>query len=215
MQITKLEHSGLIITKNDQNLVFDPVEFTSKVPEINQVSAIIITHKHNDHFQPEVITKILNQNPTARLFATIDLEIDSLADHPIEKVEANVVWDLDNFHLRFFGQDHASIIPDVVPCRNLGVIIDEIIVNPGDSFDSPTLSDRPKVLFVPSAAPWCKVIESMNYLKEIKPEIAIPVHDAVLSELGQGFHNSWLSKAADEVGTKLVPLKPGESVEIN
>lgn len=215
MKITKLEHSDIIIDKNGRKLVFDPVEFTEKLPELDQVLAIIITHKHNDHFQPEHITKILTKNPNARIFAVSDLDVDEIADHPVEKVEDSVVWNLEDFQLRFFGHDHASIIPGVVPCRNIGVVVDEAIVNPGDSFDLPDLPGRVKVLFVPSAAPWCKVPEGMAYIKQVRPEIAIPVHDAVLSNLGRDFNNTWLTKAADEVDAKLVPLKPGESFEIS
>lgn len=214
MQITKLEHSGIIVDKNGQKIVCDPVEFAHKLPELADVVAIIITHKHSDHFQPEVLAKILEQNPEARIFVPKDLEIDELAGHPIEKVENGAIQEISNFKLRFFGQNHAAIIPGVVPCLNIGVVIDEIIVNPGDSFDLPTSLEHPKVLFVPSAAPWCKVSESAGYIKRVKPEIAIPFHNAVLSDLGNGINNNWLAKVADEVGTKFAPLQPGESIEL-
>ena len=49
MKITKLEHSGLVIEKDGQNLVFDPVEFTGIIPKIENVAAVVITHKHGDH----------------------------------------------------------------------------------------------------------------------------------------------------------------------
>lgn len=215
MKITKLEHSGLVIENNQQKIVCDPVEFTHQLPKLDQVIAIVVTHKHNDHFHPEKITQILADNPQARLFAPEDIELDEIAGHPIEKVAADVVWKLPEFHLSFFGRDHASIIPGVVPCRNLGVIINGEIVNPGDSFDTPDLPGRVKVLCVPSAAPWCKVPEGMAYIKQVKPEIAIPVHDAVLSELGRSFNNNLLTKAAEEADAKLIALQPGESFELN
>lgn len=124
MKITKLEHSGLIFEKAGQQLVFDPVEFNQQLPEMSSVAAIVITHKHGDHFQPEKLAQILAQNPTAKIFATTDLDTDEIAGHPIEKVEAGVVWDLAGFHLEFFGRDHAPIVPGVVPCRNIGTVID-------------------------------------------------------------------------------------------
>ena len=88
-----------------------------------------------------------------------------------------------------------------------------MVVNPGDSFDLPTPLEHPKVLFVPSAAPWCKASEGMEYIKKAKPEIAIPCHNAVLSDLGNDFNNNWLARAAEEVDTKLAPLRPGESIK--
>lgn len=214
MQITKLEHSGIIVDKNGQKIVCDPVEFMHKLPELTNVVAIIITHQHGDHFQPEVLAKILEQNPEARIFAPKDLGIDEIAGRPIEKVENGAIQEISNFKLRFFGQNHATIVPGVVPCSNIGVIIDETIVNPGDSFDLPDSIEKPKVLFVPSAAPWCKVSESAGYIKKVGPEIAIPFHNAVLSDLGNGINNNWLAKVADEVGTKFTPLQPGESINL-
>lgn len=214
MQITKLEHSGIVLDKDGKKIVFDPVEFTEKLPNLTNVIAIIITHQHGDHFQPEVLARIIEQNPEAQIFAPKDLAADEIAGHSIEKVENGTIQEISNFELRFFGQNHTLIVPGVVPCLNLGVVIDEVIVNPGDSFDLPTSPERPKVLFVPSAAPWCKVSEGAEYIKQAKPEIAIPVHNAVLSELGNGFNNNWLAKAADEVGAKFVPLKPGEGINL-
>ena len=42
----------------------------------------------------------------------------------------------------------------------------------------------------------------------------IPVHDALLSELGELISNNWMNKACDEVGAEYKELKPGESVTV-
>ena len=70
MKITKLEHSGIIIEKDEKQIVFDPVEFEDKILRLENVVAIIITHKHSDHLQPEVIAKIRNDNPPVKIFTT-------------------------------------------------------------------------------------------------------------------------------------------------
>lgn len=213
MKITKLEHSGIIFEKDGKKVVCDPVEFTEKLPEMDNVVAVVITHKHGDHLQAEKLKEILEKNPEARVFTTQDNDID-VEPGKLEKVEAGVRWDLDGFELEFFGKDHASIIPGVVPCENIGVVIDGKSVNPGDSFDVPETLGEVEVLFVPSAAPWCKVSEGMEYIKTARPKIVIPVHNAVLSELGDGFNNNWLRVACEEVGAELKVLKVGESLEI-
>ncbi len=143
-----------------------------------------------------------------------DIEADEIGGRSVEKVEAGVKWTLDGFDLKFFGKDHAPIIPGVVPCENIGVVIDDKFVNPGDSFDVPEGLDEVEVLFVPSAAPWCKVSDGMEYIKTVKPKVAVPVHNAVLSELGDGFNNNWLRVSAEEVGAELKALKAGESFEV-
>ena len=72
MKLTKLEHSGIVLEKNGKKLVFDPVEFAGTLPELDGVVAIIITHMHSDHLQPERISAILARNPGAKIFAPED-----------------------------------------------------------------------------------------------------------------------------------------------
>lgn len=214
MKFTKLEHSGCIIENNGQKIICDPVEFEHKLPGIENVMAIIITHKHGDHFQPEKIERIIAKNPNVRIFAPQDFEITEIAGHPIEKVAARVEWDIGSFNLKFFGKDHAPIVPGKIPCANIGVVVNDKIINPGDSFDLPSSTSNPELLMVPSAAPWCKVPEGMEYIKTARPKIAVPAHNAVLSKLGNDFNNNWLKVACDETGTRLAALEAGESVEI-
>ena len=61
MKITKLEHSGVTIEKDGKVLVFDPVEIMEKLPDFENVVAVIITHKHGDHYQLDKITEILKK----------------------------------------------------------------------------------------------------------------------------------------------------------
>lgn len=211
MKITKLEHSGIIFEKNGKKIVCDPVEFTEKLPEMENVVAVVITHKHGDHLQVEKLKEILEKNPEARVFTTSD----TVSEVPRAEVVRNGdEIKVDEFELKFFGKDHASIVPGVVPCENVGVVVDGKFVNPGDSFDVLEKPDGVEVLFVPSAAPWCKVSEGMEYIKAMKPKIVVPVHNAVLSSLGDGFNNNWLRVACEEVGAELKALKAGESLEV-
>ena len=209
MDITKLEHSGIAITKDGQTILCDPVEFTTKLPLFQNVVAIVITHGHNDHFQTNVINNILSTNPTARVFTPADTTRYLLNAEPVKAGDAK---EIGNFTLKFFGTNHAAIIEEQIPCMNVGVMIDDIVANPGDSFDQPPVT--PKVLFAPLSAPWCKVSDTVKYIKDVKPEIVIPFHDAVLSDLGKTFNNNWLKSTCESAGVKFTPLTPGQSITI-
>lgn len=214
MKFTKLEHSGCVIENNGNSLICDPVEIKQKLPEMQNVLAIIITHQHGDHFQPAVLERILNDNPKAQVFVPQDFEASSIPSHPITQVTAGVEYNLEDFNLKFFGKDHASIIPGQVPCANIGVVVNDVVANPGDSFDQPGMIDRPKLLLVPSAAPWLKIYESVEYIKATKPEIVVPVHNAILSEFGNGISNNWLKTICEEMDIRFAALLPGESIKI-
>lgn len=216
MKITKLEHSGVVVEKAGKVLVFDPVEFTEKLPELEGVVGIVITHKHGDHLQPEQIERILKANPGARVFAASDAV--GMAPNATA-LRAGDTLEVGGFKLDIFGGNHASIITGQVPCENIGVAVDGKVMNPGDSFDMAGDSgvgsfDAPEVLLVPIAAPWCKIAESIDFAKKVRPKKVIPVHDAVLSDLGKGFNNNWLRMACEEIGAEFCPLGVGESVEV-
>ena len=151
----------------------------------------------------------MQTNPEAKIFTTTDTATEI---NGATAVRAGDSYTVGGFKLDFFGKDHAAIIPGQIPCENIGVVVDEKIVNPGDSFDLPSM--RAGVLFVPIAAPWCKVSESVEFIEKSRPELAIPIHDAVLSELGKTFNNNWLRKTCDEIGAKLEILAPNQSIEL-
>ena len=207
MKITKLEHSGIIIEKDGKQIVFDPVEFEEGIPELKNVVATIITHKHGDHLQPEVIARIRSNNLSAKIFTTSDTA--SLINGAVT-VKAGDSFKIDGFKLDFFGKDHAAIIPGQIPCENIGVVVDDKVVNPGDSFDLP--NTKADVLFVAISAPWLKIVESMNYVKSVKPKIVIPVHDALSSEFGKSVNGNWMRKACDDVGAEYKELNPGKNI---
>ena len=212
MKIIKLEHSGLAIEKANQTILIDPVEFTEKLPThlFGSVVAIIITHKHDDHCQPAVIGNILAANPSAAVFTTADttsLIVGSIV------VKSGETREVSGFKIQFFGQSHAAILEDQIPCDNLGVVIDDIFADPGDSFDQPPI-EHPKALCVPLSAPWAKISDAAKFIKNIKPEVVIPVHDAVLSDMGKTYNNSWLKSFCDSLGIQFVPLTITGSIDV-
>lgn len=210
MKLTKFDHSTFYLEKDGRGILFDPVEYTAKLPVFNNLDAIIITHKHGDHFQPETLQNIRENNPNTKVYTTAD-NSESIADSIVAKPGQQI--EVGNFTLNFFGSNqHAPIYNREIPCENLGVIVDGILANPGDSFD-PLPNNNVKVLLVPISAPWLKVEDAIKYVETIRPEIAINAHDALLSKLGLNITNSWLNQKSEPVGTKYQFLLPGENIE--
>ncbi|MCQ2569056.1 MAG: MBL fold metallo-hydrolase [Candidatus Saccharibacteria bacterium] len=209
MKITKLEHSGLLVENNGAFLVCDPVEIEQQLPAFSNVKAIVITHVHGDHFNPAIVDRIRSGNPDVKIFTTEE----NAANIPssVAVTDGDLV-NVEGFDLKFFGKDHASIIPGQVPCQNIGVVINGTIANPGDSFDMPP--EKVELLCVPISGPWCKAFESIEYFKNVVPKAAIAFHDAILSEFGKGISNNWLKRTAEELGADYRALTPGESMEI-
>lgn len=209
MQITKLEHSGIIIEKSGKKIVFDPVEFAETLPKLENVVAIIITHAHSDHLQPDKISAILDLNPTAKVFAPQDA-LELLPDATVAASGEEI--EVDGFHLQFFGKDHAAIFTGKVPCANLGVVVDDVFTNPGDSLDLP--DNTINVLCVPEAAPWEKISETVQYVKTAQPQVVIPVHNGILSDMGKTIYNNFLRNICEDLGITFAPLAVGETIDL-
>ena len=108
------------------------------------------------------------------------------------------------FSLEFFGGEHAEIHRSVPVIPNVGVLINDLIYYGGDSF---ILPKRPiDVLAVPAGAPWLKIGEAMDYMSAVKPRLAFPTHDAVLSDVGKEFADRLLAGLGERYGIQYTRL---------
>lgn len=200
MRLTKFQHSCFVVEKGGKSLIVDPGQLSQDfvVPD-DPVSCVVITHFHGDHLDQDKLRASQKKYPDAKVYAHQEV-IDAL-DSDIANthaVNAGSKLTVDGFTLEFSGGEHALIHPRIPMCANLCIRINEILYYPGDSFVKP---DRPiKVLALPIAAPWMKTAEGMDFLADVKPEIAFPIHDAVLSDSGKMFTDAWMQRAAVEVG---------------
>lgn len=193
MKLTKYQHACFTVENDGKLLVVDPGGLSGDFIAPDHVVAIVITHEHGDHFDTEQIAAIIDKNPNAVIIAHPDVTTK------IEAFEARSVQPGDMvavgpFNLEFFGGHHAVIHDSMPIVANLGVLINDLIYYPGDSFTSP---DRAvDTLALPAGAPWLKIGEAMDYLAEVRPRLAFPTHDAVLSDAGKGFVDTLLSTVA-------------------
>lgn len=200
MRLIKYQHACFVIELDDSCLVVDPGQLAQDfvVPETNVVG-VVVTHIHGDHLDQDKLRAIQSSHPDAAIYAhqqVIDELDDDIAN--IYAVNTGDVVTIDGFTLEFSGAEHALIHPKVPMCANLCVRINDTVYYPGDSLIKP---DRPiKVLALPIAAPWMKTAEGMDYLVDVKPEIAFPTHDGVLSDAGKMFTDAWMQRAAEEAG---------------
>ena len=127
---------------------------------------VVITHEHPDHFDVSNLQTIVNTNPTVIIYAPRAVTV-SIPNLPTRTVKADDEIMAQGFSLLFTGGTHATIHEDFHPqFENIGVVIDDIVYHPGDSFSLP--GRAVKVLSVPIIAPWAKVSESMDFMVKVK-----------------------------------------------
>ena len=198
MKITKFGHACFIAEQDSTSLVVDPGAFSTDLQVPNTVTAVIITHEHFDHLNKELLQQIITKNPEAVIIAHSSITAQ-LGEFTTKSVHAGDTFEVGGFILEFFGGEHAIISPDWQAPANLGVMINNRLYYPGDSF---TIPEKPvEILALPVAAPWLKISETIDFLKAIKPNIAFPTHDGILSDAGKNLIDHMLPNITQDVGT--------------
>ena len=67
MKLTKYEHACFTLETAGEVLVVDPGSFTDDFVVTDNIAAIVVTHEHADHFDPDKLAAIYAKNPNLSL----------------------------------------------------------------------------------------------------------------------------------------------------
>jgi L-ascorbate metabolism protein UlaG (beta-lactamase superfamily) len=175
MRLRKLGHSCLLAAGDGYRLLIDPGCFASGLADLRDLTAVLVTHSHDDHLDTGLLRAVLAGNPSARVIAD-EASAATLAGCGVsaEPVREGDVLELGTT-VSVHGREHAVIHPDLPNVPNVGYLIADQLFCAGDAFTNP---GRPvDILAVPVGAAWMKVSEAVDWLRAISPRIAVPVHD--------------------------------------
>ena len=212
MKLTKYQHACFTLEKDSKLLVVDPGELSRDYRPSTGVVVVVITHEHFDHLSLPILSAIIALNPDVKIFTprSVASKID-LQANCVEIVSPGDDMSIGGFKLVFGGGLHASIHTEFhAPFENITLLVDDRIYYPGDSLVQP--DESLDVLLLPISAPWMKISESMDFLTRIKPRVAIPTHDGILSTDGIAVYDNWYKLAASKIGADYIRLT--ESIEI-
>jgi L-ascorbate metabolism protein UlaG (beta-lactamase superfamily) len=211
MRITKYEHACFVAEIADKKLVVDPGGFTVPLPDQNNIVAVVVTHEHADHWTPDQLQRILEHSPDAKLYGPAGVA-DAASEFDFTVVAAGDKVDIEPFHVEFFGEKHAEIHSSIPLVDNVGVLINDTVFYPGDSFTLPP--EGVELLAVPSSAPWLKIGDVMDYVLAAKPKRSFPTHEMINSVIGKGMANGRIEATTTQGGGEFFPLEPGQSIEL-
>lgn len=210
MELTKYEHACFVVEKDGKSIVVDPGELTTDFTMPGDVVAVIVTHEHRDHLDTDRLSAIAEAFPKVVIIGPPDVTA-KLKGFETRSVHGGDNFTIDGIELEFYGDKHAAIHPSWPLAQNVGVMIDERVYYPGDSFTIPEKSVD--TLALPIGAPWLKVSEVVDFMVAISPRFAFPTHDAVLSADGQGFVDGTVAKFAEAADIDYRRID-GETIEI-
>lgn len=210
MKITKHEHAFLDAEVEGSRLVIDPGTFSPSV-DLPDVVAIVITHEHDDHVSAEHLETIRAANPGVQIFGDAGVAA-KVAPVPVGVVEPGDSRQVGPFVLDFVGGKHALIHRTIPLIGNLGVVVNDQLYHPGDSFALP--ERRIGALAVPTSGPWMKLGEAMDFVEEVDAPVNFAIHDMVSSEFGNALADRHLKNITGAAGHEFHTLAPGEVLDV-
>jgi L-ascorbate metabolism protein UlaG (beta-lactamase superfamily) len=185
MQVTHFGHSCVLLDTGTARLLIDPGTFSTGFEGLTGLDAVLVTHQHPDHLDPDRLRALLRGNPDARLVVDPgtagQLDDAHFDDRDHETVAPGATVELGGARVEVLGGWHAIIHPDIPQIPNNAYLVDGTHLHPGDSIDTIPPGDL-EVLFLPAAAPWSKIAETIEYLRAVAPRTAVPIHEAVVAK---------------------------------
>lgn len=211
MDLTKYGHACVRLQKGDRALVIDPGAMTPEPEALADVEAVLVTHEHFDHFEPERLRAAAAAKPTLVVHTCpgVARHLTGL-DGQVRVVRHGDVLHVAGFKVQTVGAKHHPSHPDVAPVDNVGFLIDDEVFHPGDAL---TMVDVPTLL-VPGQAPWMTVPALIDYLRRMNPRRAYAIHDGLLNDWGLRVLDGVLQIEAERTGADIRRLHPGERVTL-
>ena len=187
-EITHWGHACVRLERDGRRLVLDPGSF-SDLAVLDDADAVLVTHEHVDHVDVDRLAAALGARDGLAAWAPGGVaarltEAGAPADR-VHAVAGGETFEAAGFAVRAVGEWHAVIHPDVPRVHNVGYLVDGALLHPGDSFTPPPAGTDVDVLLVPVAGPWMKLAEAIDYVRAVRPRVAAPIHDAILSDPGR------------------------------
>jgi len=104
------------------------------------------------------------------------------------------------------------IHPDLPRVRNVGFLVEGRVFHPGDALTVPEVPVP--TLLLPAHAPWSKTGELIDYLREVRAQQALAVHDGLLNDVGLAGVARFLGEGGPGQPTPYARLATGESATV-
>lgn len=214
MTVKKYLHSCLLVEENGKKFLIDPgafsfIEKKVRPEDIERPDAVLITHKHLDHYFPDALRALARGIP---VIASKEIAEPLRADgFSAETIADGKSYAVAGFTIKALKAPHEPI-PAELP-HNQAFLINNRLLHPGDSLSVSGIK-KCEVLALPIAGPWIRLVDALAFAKKLKPKHVIPIHDAIIKEFMLERIYAMCRAALEKEGIAFHPLALEETLSL-
>lgn len=204
MKVTRYFQSCLLIEENGARVLLDPSgQEKDRFGQFGKLDAVIYTHEHMDHFEPELAEQFAESGAVIYANASTAKQMKSKP----QVISDGQKFSIGGLDIQARELPHCLMVDGSTSVQNTGYLVGGKLFHPGDGKELEGL--KADVLAVPLSGPDISLKDAYSFTMQAEAKEVIPIHYDYLGG-NPDFFDSYASKA----GVKTHGLKIGESVEI-